>query len=119
MFNLKNMLAIALLCSSVGAQALNAEYGEYTVVANTYLEPELVGLEAGEVWIRLVFHDTSDDLNNALDTETRARAWSKSGTTSDGVRRCVLHIVRPADWNDKQILVDAGHEVMHCFGADH
>ena len=116
---MKYFLMLILAVTTTVGYAGNAVYAEYKVVANTYLEPELDGLEAGEVWIRLVFHDTKDDLNDALDTETRARAWSKSGTTSDGVRRCVLHIVRPTDWNDKQILVDAGHEVMHCFGADH
>ena len=127
MFNLKNMLATALLCSSVGAQALNAVYGEYTVVANTYLDSELYNLETDGEWIALkvVFHETKDDLNK--DVETRARAWSKSTVLSDGVslmkasgrRHCILHIVRPTDWNDKQVMVDAGHEIMHCLGADH
>ena len=36
-----------------------------------------------------------------------------------GNRICFVHVIKPADWNDKQQLQSLGHEVMHCFGATH
>ena len=70
-------MLILAVTTTVG-YAGNAVYAEYNVIANKYLDPELYNLETDGEWIALkvVFHETKDDLNK--DVETRARAWSKS-----------------------------------------
>ncbi len=36
---------------------------------------------------------------------------------SDG--RCEIHVMMPYHWNDDDAMRTVGHELMHCFGAEH
>ena len=106
--------------------AENDVSAEWTITAPRYGNPEfgndLVTGYSEPVRVQLILHDDMLDLNRkfqSLDGESLVRAFSVPGTDSNGNRICFVHVIKPADWNDKQQLQSLGHEVMHCFGANH
>jgi len=44
--------------------------------------------------------------------------YSESEVKSDN-GRCVLYLVRPTSWNDREQLHIMGHELMHCIDGPH
>ena len=105
------MLILAVTTTVGYASAVD---DSYTVRANTYSGVDLSGIDSDGEWIKLkvVFHKTKESLNEGL--RAQARAWSKTKRI-DGTRWCMLHILQPSDWNDKQVMVDAGHENLALF----
>ena len=101
----------------------------YPVVAPDYQDASLHGLvdtaasSSSSIWSSIVLKTYNN--REALDN-----AWAATGNTGkvDAFTNwqmkgedvmCVIHIIKPRDWNDVQIQADLGHEVLHCFGADH
>ena len=114
---MKYLLILLLSITTTVGHAL-VVHDTYNVKANTYSEVDLSDIDSDSQWIRLkvVFHETKESLNEGL--AGQARAWSKDKKI-DGTRWCIMNILRPSSWNDKQVMVDAGHEILHCLGGEH
>jgi hypothetical protein len=74
--------------------------------------------------MKFVFYDNEDDLNKAFREATelpindkgRVRAFTQ---TREGDDVCVIHIVPPEIWDDREALTILGHEALHCTYANH
>ena len=110
---------------------LNALYAEvdrsatWEIIAPKYANPEFGEVASGygnPVMVQIILHEDIVALNlkyQSLNGQNYVRAFSVPGIDSNGNRICFVHVIKPADWNDKQQFQSLGHEMMHCLGAEH
>ena len=137
MKTLSNLIAALLILSATflvagwmqgdgKASEYKLQSQEYVITAPSYVDPTIRDLNSGygnKVTVQVIFHEDIIDLNVKYielgGDATLVAAFSSSGTSPDGERKCYVHVIMPEDWNDKQQLQSLGHEIMHCFGANH
>ena len=98
---------------------------KWEIIAPKYANPEFGEVASGygnSVMVQIILHEDIVSLNlkyQSLDGQSYVRAFSVPGMDSNGNRICFVHVIKPADWNDKQQFQSLGHEMMHCLGAEH
>jgi hypothetical protein len=83
-----------------------------------------VDIERLGVILKVVLYDDPDKLNSDFkkssglpeDDESMIRAFT---LTRDGDDVCIVHMIPPTLWDDRETLAIMGHEVLHCLGANH
>ena len=136
MKTLSNLIAALLILSATFLVAgwmqsgdkvtkLNPLYAEdiagetWEIIAPKYENPVLLGFdpEANAKVITFFYEDKQeiDDVYHALGGEyDSVNAFSYT----EG-QYCIIHMMRPTDWNDKTRMQTLGHEMIHCLGGKH
>ena len=88
----------------------------FEVYAPEYIDDSLQSIETSEpVQIELIEHNSKASMEIAFgpgfDNAIAFQMWKGEV--------CQIHVMRIQGWNDLQIQSDLGHEILHCYGADH
>ena len=91
----------------------------WEIIAPKYENPILLGFdpESSATVITFFYDDKQeiDDVYHALGGEYE----SVNAFSYNEGHYCIIHMMRPTDWNDKTRMQTLGHEMIHCLGGKH
>lgn len=108
------VIALTLLVTNVFALD---DYDLYRYGPNDKLAVERNGFV-----LKLTFYSSFDDLQRSFRKITNnkkageVRGFTMVSRTQDV---CVIHLVKPKIWDDREAMAIMGHEVYHCTFANH
>ena len=95
-------------------------YGEvFKVYANEYIDDSLENYDISlPVQVKMVEYRTMAELSKAYDRTGKFYSGLLAFQVWNG-DICEIHTIAPYGWNDIQRQADLGHELLHCYGANH
>ena len=104
---------------------INSVYAEDTaaatweITAPRYDNPVLLGFdpEASPTVITF-FYDDEQEINDVYHALGGEYDSVNAFSYTEGLY-CIIHMMRPTDWNDKNRMQTLGHEMVHCLGGKH
>lgn len=90
---------------------------EYKIADYPTAPPMIAPPSKGQVTVAIYWHEGVDEIAKFCQINTSGIVYECSISLPGD--KCVIHAVKPKDFNDQARIALLGHEFFHCLGAQH